>query len=527
MNKKLFSWKALAGLALLVAMGLTSCKPGAEVDPSDPTGQTKPTTPSTSTKGSADLTFTITNDAKGDMVSLYNAWVAANGDAAKELVKKSEITLAVNAGGYKLDVARKIVLPKIWADPTDKTLNVIFNGAFADVKKGLEIDAETNLSKSKLNVSLPTNTFDLKLTADNIRTTLTSAAGSTIGTLTGSTPSATKDILTISDNVTVNVLDLTNNVKVAGSGNVVATKLAAGTYTGEKDGTIKTNGLNFKNIVANGKVEVKGFDGDHKLALNEVEIADANTLVIGANVAEIKNIKGNLDSNKKLQANVETEAIVGKLNNVIVALPSSSTETEIAIKDGSLLSNVEFTKDVVIPGDVTVSSVIFDGDVEVVFDENDLAFAFNDVLFGSSASITVTGEVENEEVKTYATYTYSVASGWTKEAKDDTSLAVNTKIAKFDGTKFVDADGNEVVVAEDKVRIVASSVTNTTVPEGCSITFDKKSVDNNALNATVINNLFGAPKNIDPGFAVVLDGTKYVWKKTSDSGTGVKYELRK
>ena len=25
MNKKLFSWKALAGLALLVAMGMTSC----------------------------------------------------------------------------------------------------------------------------------------------------------------------------------------------------------------------------------------------------------------------------------------------------------------------------------------------------------------------------------------------------------------------------------------------------------------------------------------------------------------------
>ena len=33
MNKKLFSWKALAGLALLVAMGMTSCKNTTEVDP--------------------------------------------------------------------------------------------------------------------------------------------------------------------------------------------------------------------------------------------------------------------------------------------------------------------------------------------------------------------------------------------------------------------------------------------------------------------------------------------------------------
>ena len=30
MNKKLFSWKALAGLALLVAMGMTSCKNNSE-----------------------------------------------------------------------------------------------------------------------------------------------------------------------------------------------------------------------------------------------------------------------------------------------------------------------------------------------------------------------------------------------------------------------------------------------------------------------------------------------------------------
>ena len=44
MNKKLFSWKALAGLALLVAMGLTSCKQGTEIDPEDPTGATKPVT---------------------------------------------------------------------------------------------------------------------------------------------------------------------------------------------------------------------------------------------------------------------------------------------------------------------------------------------------------------------------------------------------------------------------------------------------------------------------------------------------
>ena len=43
MNKKLFSWKALAGLALLVAMGMTSCKNTTEVDPNDPYATKTPT----------------------------------------------------------------------------------------------------------------------------------------------------------------------------------------------------------------------------------------------------------------------------------------------------------------------------------------------------------------------------------------------------------------------------------------------------------------------------------------------------
>ena len=84
MNKKLFSWKALAGLALLVAMGMTSCKNTTEVDPNDPYNTTKPVKPGTSTAGDADLTFTLTNASGGDLTSLWNAWKKNNAEGLKK-----------------------------------------------------------------------------------------------------------------------------------------------------------------------------------------------------------------------------------------------------------------------------------------------------------------------------------------------------------------------------------------------------------------------------------------------------------
>ena len=107
MNKKLFSWKALAGLALLVAMGMTSCKNTTEVDPNDPYNTKTPTKPGTSTKD-GDLTFTVTKSS--DLVDLWNAY-----DATKkaELMKKTTLNIVVNSAGYKLD-GGVITLPKFF-----------------------------------------------------------------------------------------------------------------------------------------------------------------------------------------------------------------------------------------------------------------------------------------------------------------------------------------------------------------------------------------------------------------------------
>ena len=521
MNKKLFSWKALAGLALLVAMGLTSCKQGTEVDPNDPYNTTKPVTPGSTTKGSANVTITVV--AGTDLVTEYDKWVATlNADQKKAIADAKEFTIGINAKGYKLDGVA-LTLPKVWAPATDKTLNVVFTNGFAEAKKPLIIDADKNNTNANVNIILPAGEYALDLTAAGGRPTIKSEGGATISTLTGTVPAGAKNLLTIGDGVTVKVLDLgAQTVKTAGTGNAVAVKLATGAYIGEDDGTIKMNGLNFKNLEIAGAVSVAGKAWNKKLNLENVHIAGANTLTIGGDVASIANISGDLTSTKALQANVVADAIVGKLSKVILGVATVGKTIE--IKDGSALDNVEIKDAVKASANIgSISGVIFDNVVTINFDKSNVDFAFKGVKFGST--INVDGKVESETVNSYATYKYSVATGWAL-VTDDPSVAVNTDIAWFDGTNFRKADGSVVVPSEDVVRFKTGSSTMTTVPENTSVTLDKATVDANKITGANVTNLFGGTKLINPGYKVILDDVIYTWKATEDSGT-IRYQLRK
>ena len=525
MNKKLFSWKALAGLALLVAMGMTSCKNTTEVDPNDPYNTKTPTTPSATSKGSANVTITVV--ASTDLKTQYDKWAASlNADQQKAILDAKEFTIAINAKGYKLDNG-VLTLPAVWAAPADKTLNVVFTSGFAEAKNPLKIDADTYNTGANVNITLPAGEFDMDLTAAGGRPTIKSEGGATVKTLTGTLPTADKNILTVADGVTVKLLDVTSDVKKSGTGDVVAPKLAKGTYTGEDDGTIKKNGLKFKNIEVAGAVTVAGKAGDKKLKLENAHIAGANTLTLGANVESVANISGDLDSNKKLQANVVSDAIVGKLSKVILAAATKGGTIE--IKDGSALDNVEINDLVKASANIgSITGVIFDKKVTINFDKSNVNFAFNGVKFNST--INVEGKVESEVVNTYETWKYSVATGWTKATTDDASVAINDKITKYDTTKgyFVDKDGNKVVPEEDVVRFKTGSTPLTTVPENTSITLDKATVDTNKITGATVTSLFGGAKSIDPGYAVILNDVKYTWKKTTDDPkVTLTYELRK
>ena len=121
MNKKLFSWKALAGLALLVAVGLTSCKQGTEVDPNDPYNTKTPTQPGISIKGSADVTITVI--ASGDLAA---QWAKLDSKTVEKLREQSTLNVLVKSGSYKLD-GGVLQLPNFFAGAkatTGKVVNV-------------------------------------------------------------------------------------------------------------------------------------------------------------------------------------------------------------------------------------------------------------------------------------------------------------------------------------------------------------------------------------------------------------------
>jgi len=522
MNKKLFSWKALAGLALLVAMGLTSCNNNTVVDPNDPYATKTPTQPSAISKGSANVTITVV--ASTDLKTQYDKWAASlNADQKKAIADAKEFTIAINAKGYKLD-GGVLTLPAVWAAPADKTLNVVFTSGFAEAKNALVIDADTYNTGANVNVTLPAGEYDLTLTAANVRPVLNSEAGATVKTLNATVSNVAKNNLTIGDGVKVNILAADNDVKKAGTGDVVAVKLTTGTETGQDDGTIKKNGLNFKNLEIAGPVTIAGKAGDKKLNLENVHIAGANTLTIGADVASIASISGDLDSNKKLQANVVSDAIVGKLSKVILA--AATTGGTIEIKDGSALDNVQIKDLVKASANIgSISGVTFDKDVTINFDKSNVNLAFNSVKIGST--IKVEGKEETEEVITYAVAKYSVATGKWTEAADDASVALNDKVTSVgaDG-KLYDKDNKEVIPTEDIIRFVKNTVKKTAVPENTTITLDKATMDASGINGDTVTKFFGGAQSLDPGYAVILNDTKYTWKKTSDS-TPVQYELRK
>lgn len=189
MNKKLFSWKALAGLALLVAMGLTSCKQGTEVDPENPTPE-KPVTPTA--KGTELSGFKT--------VAELNKLLAETKDITDNIKAGGEVTITLDCSNLKAAAGDILVIPS----KDDATINLVFANALKE-NKGLVI---SDAALDVLNIDFPAAemgdiTFDMpysKLTVD-------SEAGATLGTAAFFTNDNSMDDLatTIGDGITIEV----------------------------------------------------------------------------------------------------------------------------------------------------------------------------------------------------------------------------------------------------------------------------------------------------------------------------------
>ena len=396
MNKKLFSWKALAGLALLVAMGMTSCKNTTEVDPNDPYNTTKPVKPGTSTAGDADLTFTITNADGGDVVSLWNAWKKNNADAATALMAKEEITIALNFGNYKLD-GNKIALPKFLDTPNGNIINLLISG-FAEAKKAFSLDLNNaNFAGAEVNITLPATEFEMTLDARGTKTTLYGTP--TLTTLKATADNSKKNALTIKDGVTVSGISFGGALN-ASADNVIA-KLVSGTEgLVEGKGAIvgdKDNGAVYvKNLIVTADVTVN--DGD-KAALDKITILEGADLTLGAKKSQVKEIVGLGDITKaakqnllKLKGDADDFSKLEAISNVIIsgnatnALTDANIPTKIA--DASIFNGCVLNLDVDLYSGA--SNVEFKGAVNLKVD-NIATINFSKVEFAKTATITLTG----------------------------------------------------------------------------------------------------------------------------------------
>jgi hypothetical protein len=369
-------------------MGLTSCKQGTEVDPTDPYATKKPVQPGTSTAGDADLTFTLTNADGGDLATLWANWQKNNADAAKELMAQDEITIALNFTNYKLD-GKAIAVPNFFAKTADgKTLNLVIS-SFAEAKKALNMDLATNLAGADVNMFLPAAVFDMVLDAQGTKTTLDSEEGTSLTTFTGKADAVKKNALTIKDDVKVAGIDMSGAL-VASKDNIFAKLVGADETLEEGKGALvgnKDNGAVYvKNLIVTADAKISGTD---KTALEGIVIAEKVKATIAGKKPQVGTIVGLGDFSKKEQSYLDFSGDENSFTNI-----ESITNVEIDgsasdIKDMSIFTNVVFDMDVNVYTDIADTELL--GDVNVNFDDGVEEINFSGVNFGSKSVMTVKG----------------------------------------------------------------------------------------------------------------------------------------
>ena len=432
MNKKLFSWKALAGLALLVAMGMTSCKNTTEVDPNDPYNTTKPTKPSSSLDGDYDWEVTIAKTS-----DFADQWKSVASKVQKAVAELDQIDIKINCGAYALD-GKTLSLPAIWKNNEGKIINVVFSGSFkskADANGNeLALDVNTdNVAGAEVNIYLPTDEFDFNLAATKVKPTLYGES-TTVDLFAAQANSNKKNALTVGDGVKVNVITMSG--ALAGTDNVEALLVNGDIELKEGKGAqVGNQEVYVKSLVVAANATVKGAD---KAALENVTIAEGTTLTLGSAKSEIESIVG-LGTAKKptnlvMKGDVDDFSKIGAITNVTISgnkLDINDDPVATDIKDFSIFENCVFNMDVNLSE--SASDTEFDGKVNVKVDDSGV-IKFTDVEFGKKALVNVTGGSEVKGKQTVVRMFQWVKSSATYEqVKNDDEDNLSAANAKSEG----------------------------------------------------------------------------------------------
>ena len=513
MNKKLFSWKALAGLALLVAMGLTSCNNNTVVDPNDPYNTSKPTQPSTSTKG-GDLVFTVTKTA--DLASL---WASYDATKKAELMKKTTLNIVINSGAYKLDGAT-LTLPAFFNTPANSVLNITFNGNFQDAdKQAFKLDASTNLSGAKVNITVPAQTFNMELDATNVAATLASE-GATIGTFKATANANKNNALTIGSGVTVKGIDDASNGAILVNGGAINALIvnAAPTFVTKKGFKVGNQDTYVTSLIIN--TTGLTITNDKDTPLGDITINKNKDLTLGFADAKINSVSGTKASEGTL--NVANGKALGNIAIVKNVTVNSADGSNFAVKsdifDGVKLNGA---------ADVTATSVKnveFGGNVNINYDADNKTYALAGCTFNTAGWVSVTGAIEKATTPSKVTYQWDinnqkwvVVTGALFPANaSDTGIDVSANDVAVNAAGAITKGADKI--GDHKVFTIVTGNKITLQPENCALTLDKCKYGNDAINDANINNVIApwAIGGVDPTWlAVSVDGTAYSWKKGS------------
>ena len=389
MNKKLFSWKALAGLALLVAMGMTSCKNTTEVDPNDPYNTTKPAKPSSKIDGDFDWEVSITKTS-----DLAAQWKSVKADVVKALAEEDVANIKINCGNYALDGGKLAIPDPFNGKAAGKTINLVLSGSFKsktvkDVEQTLNVSLG-NLAGADVNVFLPSDEFKMEIDATGTKTAMyaDSLGATTLKTLYAKADAVKKNALTIDDEVIVSGISMDG--ALVGSADNILAKLISGAEELEKGkGALvgnKDNGAVYvKSLILTGNASVKGAD---ETALEVVTIPENVTLTLDSKKSEIESIIG-LGTAKKpskvaFAGDEDDFSKIGSAKNVIL---SGATATN--VKDFDIFENVVF--DIPVNLYTNAANTEFLQNVNVKFGDDVEEIAFAGVNFGSKSEMTVSG----------------------------------------------------------------------------------------------------------------------------------------
>ena len=520
MNKKLFSWKALAGLALLVAMGLTSCKQGTEVDPNDPYNTKTPTQPGTSTKG-GDLVFTITKSS--DLTSL---WASYDATKKAELMKKTTLNIVINSGSYKLD-GGVLTLPKFFNTTANSVLNLTFNGSFQDTDKNpLALDASSNLDGAKVNIVVPGQTFNMILDAAKVAATLSSQGAATIGTFKAIANTEKNNALSINSGVTVNGIDDASTGAIVKNGGAINALIvnAAPTFVTKKGFKVGNQDTYVTSLIIN--TTGLTITNDKDTPLGDITINKNKDLTLGFADAKINSVAGTKASEGTL--NVANGKALGNIAIVKNVTVNSADASNFAVKsdifDGVKLNG---TADVTA---ASVKNVEFGGGVNINYDADNKTYALAGCTFNTTTWLSISGRIEKATTPSKVTYqwdintkTWVLVTGALFPANaSDTGIEVSANdVAVVGGAITKGADK----IGDHKVFTIVTGNTIYLQPENCALTLDKCKYGNDAINDANINNVIApwAIGGVDPTWlAVSVDGTAYSWKKGSVSWVLVK-----